>query len=70
MNRRTLLGMFLGAAALTTTAPLSAQTSGSIVFTSRRPPRELVGNMRGWANANLARTYAEDVQSQDRKSVV
>ncbi len=63
MNRRNLLGMFLGAAALTTTAALPAQTTGSIVFTNRRPPRDFVGNIRAWASSNLARTYAEDVQS-------
>jgi len=55
--------MLLGAAALATTAPLPAQTSGSIVFTNRRPPRDFVGNIRGWAAANQARTYTEDVQS-------
>lgn len=55
--------MLLGAAALATTAPLPAQTSGSIVFTNRRPPRDFVGNIRGWATANQARTYTEDVQS-------
>lgn len=53
----------LGAAALTTTSSLPAQSAGSIVFVSRRPPRELIGNIRGWASANLVRTYAEDVQS-------
>ena len=63
MNRRNLLGMFLGAAALTTTAALPAQTTGSIVFTNRRPPRDFVGNIRAWASSNLARTYPEDVQS-------
>lgn len=63
MNRRSLLGLFLGAAALTSTASLPAQTSGAIVFTSRRPPREMVGNIRGWATSNQARSYSEDTQS-------
>jgi hypothetical protein len=64
MNRRTLLGMFLGAAALSTTSSLPAQSGGSIVFVARRPPRDLVGNIRGWAGSNQVRSYAEDVQSQ------
>lgn len=63
MNRRALLATLLGAAALTTTAHLPAQTAGSIVFTNRRPPREMVGNIRGWAGSNQVRTYAEDTQS-------
>ncbi len=36
---------------------------GALVFTVRRPPREMVGNIRGWANANRATSYAEDTQS-------
>jgi hypothetical protein len=55
--------MLLGAAALTTTAALPAQTSGAIIFTNRRPPREFVGNIRGWAGSNQVRTYSEDTQS-------
>ncbi|MDB4929989.1 MAG: hypothetical protein JWM10_2473 [Myxococcaceae bacterium] len=55
--------MFLGAAALTTTAALPAQTTGSIIFINRRPPRELVGNIRAWAGSNQVRAYNEDVQS-------
>lgn len=63
MNRRTFLGMSLGAAALTTTGSLPAQTSGAIVFVGRRPPREFVGNIRAWANSNVVRAVSEDVQS-------
>jgi hypothetical protein len=63
MNRRTLLGVLLASAALATTAPLPAQSNGSIVFINRRPPRELMGNIRGWAGANQVRAYNEDTQS-------
>ncbi|MEI8258073.1 MAG: hypothetical protein WCJ30_20545 [Deltaproteobacteria bacterium] len=36
---------------------------GVLVFTTRRPPREMVGNIRGWANSNHATSYGEDTQS-------
>lgn len=36
---------------------------GVIIFTTRRPPRDFVGNIRGWANANRATSYNEDTQS-------
>ena len=37
-----------------------ARGGGSIVFTQRRPPREMVGNIRGWATSNRATSYGED----------
>jgi hypothetical protein len=36
---------------------------GNLVFTSRRPPRDFVGNIRGWANSNRATSYNEDTQA-------
>ncbi len=41
-------------------AQASAQ-AGTIVFVSHRPPRELTGNIRGWANGNAVHAYTEDV---------
>jgi hypothetical protein len=36
---------------------------GPIIFTARRPPREMVGNIRGWANSNRTSSYNEDTDS-------
>jgi hypothetical protein len=36
---------------------------GTVVFTSRRPPRDFTGNMRGWASGAHVSSYNEDVQS-------
>ena len=63
MHRRSILGLFLGAAALSLPGAVPAQSAGAIIFTSRRPPREMVGNIRGWASSNAVQSYAEDVQS-------
>jgi hypothetical protein len=63
MNRQNLLGVLFGAAALTATASVPAQSAGAIVFINRRPPRNFVGNIRGWAGSNQVRAYTEDTQS-------
>jgi hypothetical protein len=36
---------------------------GTIIFTSRRPPRDMVGNIRGWAQSNRATSYNEDTSA-------
>jgi hypothetical protein len=36
---------------------------GAIVFTTRRPPRDFVGNVRGWANGVRATSYNEDTSA-------
>lgn len=61
--RRWIYGMFLGAAL--TTAPLAhAQNGpGTVIFTSRRPPREISGNIRSWAQSNSVRAVTEDTTS-------
>lgn len=40
-----------------------ARGGGAVVFVARRPPREMVGNIRGWANSNHATSYNEDITS-------
>ena len=37
---------------------------GSIVFTSRRPPRDFVGNIRGWAGGARTGSYNENTQDK------
>lgn len=50
---------------ITVSAPshVDAQGGAAVVFVSRRPPREIPGNIRAWANANRVTTAAEDVTS-------
>jgi hypothetical protein len=36
---------------------------GAIVFTTRRPPREYFGNVRGWASSVHTTNYNEDIQA-------
>jgi hypothetical protein len=38
---------------------------GSIVFVSRRPPRDMVGNIRAWASSNRATSYSEDTSQHN-----
>lgn len=33
---------------------------GTVIFLARRPPRDLVGNIRAWCNSNRAPHYDED----------
>lgn len=40
-----------------------AQRGNSLIFTSSRPPRDFVGDIRGWANSRRATAYQEDVQN-------
>jgi hypothetical protein len=40
-----------------------ARGGGSLVFTSRRPPRDLVSNIRRWAISNRVNSYNEDTQN-------
>lgn len=59
--RRALLAALLPAVmALPAPRPADAQGAPGIVFVSRRPPREIPGNIRAWANANQVRAVAED----------
>lgn len=37
-----------------------AQRAGAMIFTTSRPPRDFVGDIRGWANARRATAYQED----------
>lgn len=43
-------------------APGQAGTS-SIVFVSTRPPRDLTGNIHGWASGHAVHSYVEDTQA-------
>ncbi len=47
-----------------TTHGADAQSTGSLVFLNRRPPREFNGNIRAWATANRVQSVTEDVQSR------
>jgi hypothetical protein len=38
-----------------------AQRGNTLVFVTSRPPRDFVGDVRGWANARRATAYQEDV---------
>lgn len=38
-----------------------AQRGNTMIFTTSRPPRDFVGDIRGWANARRATAYQEDV---------
>ncbi len=62
--RWTRWGLVLSALALVVGGGVAfgqGRGGGSIVFVTRRPPREMVGNIRGWANSNRATSYNEDV---------
>jgi hypothetical protein len=66
MRRNVSLVFALALTASALTAPLAppeAQTSGAIVFINRRPPRELRGNIRAWANGAHVASYPEDTTS-------
>ncbi len=53
-----------GVAALGLRSPdASAQANGTIVFVSRRPSREFLGNIRAWAQSVRVNSYAEDTTS-------
>ncbi len=52
-----------GLGAVLQVGPAKAQSNGVLVFVSRRPPRELNANIRGWATANQVRSFAEDTTS-------
>lgn len=63
-RRRWLLGVGgLGAGLALRSAASEAQSNGTIIFVSRRPPRELSANIRGWATANQVRALNEDTTS-------
>jgi hypothetical protein len=40
-----------------------AQRGNTMIFTTSRPPRDFVGDIRAWANARRTTTYQEDVQN-------
>lgn len=44
-------------------APVDAQANGAIVFVNARPPRELQGNIRGWAAGHRVTAYNEDTSA-------
>ncbi|MBL8603528.1 MAG: hypothetical protein JNK72_16510 [Myxococcales bacterium] len=53
----------LGLSLAPSARPVEAQANASIVFVSRRPPRELSTNIRGWAMQNRVVTLAEDTEA-------
>jgi len=57
------MAALLSALTLTAPAPADAQGGAAIVFVSRRPPREIPGNIRAWATANRVTAAAEDTAS-------
>lgn len=61
--RRWMYGFSLCAALSAAPIAHAQNGGGAVVFTSRRPPRELSGNIRAWANANMVRAYNEDTTS-------
>ncbi len=66
MRRTVSLPLALALAGSAIVAPISstdAQSGGAIVFVNRRPPRELHGNIRSWANAAHVTSYSEDTAS-------
>ena len=63
MRRFVSLAFALAASMVTLPEAPHAQSNGAIVFVSRRPPRELHGNIRSWANGSRATSYAEDTTS-------
>jgi hypothetical protein len=59
--RRVALSLSLAPALCLVAAPAAdAQGGAAIVFVSRRPPREIPGNIRSWASANRVTASAED----------
>ncbi|MFO0652943.1 MAG: hypothetical protein U0326_42390 [Polyangiales bacterium] len=66
MHRHVSLTFALALVGATLTAPRTqpaAQSNGALVFVSRRPPRELHGNIRAWANAAHVNSYPEDTSA-------
>jgi hypothetical protein len=65
MRRNWLFISLAGALALAPLGPgPDAQAGGgTLIFVSRRPPRELSSNIRGWASSNSVRAYNEDTTS-------
>jgi hypothetical protein len=66
MERIDRRGMMVGAGASALGIVLGgqraeAQRGNSLVFVTQRPPRDFVGDIRGWANARRATAYQEDV---------
>jgi hypothetical protein len=65
MRRDLTLGLLLLPALTLAVAPAAeAQGGAAIVFVSRRPPREIPGNIRSWATANRVNAVAEDTSTQ------
>lgn len=52
-----------GAALVAPPRSTEAQSNGAIVFVNRRPPRELTGNIRAWANGSHVNSVSEDTAS-------
>lgn len=50
----------VGVALATPSDRVQAQSGGAVVFLSTRPPRDLRGNIRAWANGHSVRSYNED----------
>jgi hypothetical protein len=66
LTRRRLLTLPLALGAVALAMPtdgLQAQSGGTIIFVSRRPPREMRGSIRSWASSNAARSYNEDTSA-------
>jgi len=45
-------------------APVRAQAGATIVFLNTRPPRDMRGNIRAWANSHRVTAYNEDTTSR------
>lgn len=63
-RRVILVGAGVGAVGiLVGSEEAEAQRGNTMIFTTSRPPRDFVGDIRGWANARRATAYQEDVQN-------
>ena len=59
-RRHALFGLLFSTLGLANGGTVDAQSRGEVVFVTRRPPREISGNIRSWAGANQVRSYNED----------
>ena len=58
-----LLLLVAGSALASHPGAADAQAANNIVFVSTRPPRDMRGNIRAWANAHRITSYNEDTTS-------
>lgn len=63
MRRFVSIAFALAASLVAAPEAPHAQSNGTLVFVTRRPPREMRGSIRAWANGSRATSYAEDTTS-------